>query len=113
MGITLTAIPPRFGEAGGKKIKTMKTEEAIKIFGFNPVGIGNRYRGWHIVDEIEQEEENGNAKIGYLAVKTRDGGSNPISADACKLPNFVGSAEDGFDGTYRYYYYAPIERQED
>lgn len=86
----------------------MTREEAIEKFGIDPEITGNRPRGWWIVEEIEDEEQSGNAQIGYLAVKTRDGGSNPISAEACKHPNFVGSSQDGFDCTYRYYYYAPL-----
>ena len=86
----------------------MTLEEAIKIFGLDPSVTGNRNRGWWIVEEIEDEEISGNAQIGYLCVKTRDGGSNPISANACKYPNFAGSSQDGFDCTYRYYYYEPL-----
>ena len=86
----------------------MTTEEAIQTFGFNPDTIGLRHRGWYIVKAIGEEEENGGAKIGYLAVKTRDGGSNKLDASACWHPNFAGTSEDGFDCTYRYYYYSPL-----
>jgi hypothetical protein len=86
----------------------MTKEEAIEIFGVNPEAVGHRYRGWWIVEAIDSEEETGNAKLGYLCVKTRDGGGNPVSADAFKVGNCVGSSEDWFDRTYRYYYYAPL-----
>lgn len=83
----------------------MELEQVIAAFGVDPRKVGNRPRGWWILEEIEFEEENGNAQIGDLCVKTRDGASNPIDPDAFKVGNCVGSSEDGFDQTYRYYYY--------
>ena len=90
----------------------MEKPEAIKVFGFDPEMIGLRHRAWGIVEEIEWEEKHGNAKRGYLAIRARDGGGNPIDAAACKKQNFVGTSEDGFDETYRYYYYCPIGQEE-
>lgn len=89
--------------------KPMTQGEAVVVFGFDPETIGIRYRAWFIVAEIEQEELHGNAKVGYLAVRARDGGGNEIDVEALKLSNFVGTAEDSFDCTYRYYYYRPLE----
>lgn len=86
----------------------MDRDEVIEKFGINPDATGNRPRGWWIVDEIDDEESSGNAQKGYLCIKTRDGGSNPICMDALQKPNCVGSSEDGFDSTYRYYYYKPL-----
>jgi len=86
----------------------MTKEEIVKKFGFDPELIGNRPRGWFIVEKIEDEEEDAGAQIGDLCVKTRDGGSNLISASAFKIGNCIGSSEDGFDRTYRYYYYRAI-----
>jgi len=86
----------------------MDKEDVIKKFGVNPDAIGNRPRGWGIVDEIEYEERRAGAEIGDLCVKTRDGASNPIDPEAFKVGNCIGSMEDGFDSTYRYYYYRSI-----
>jgi hypothetical protein len=83
----------------------MTKEEAIAAFGVDPESVGNRPRGWWIVEKIEEEEEQGNAQVGDLCVKTRDGASNPIDPNAFKVGNCVGSSEDGFDCTYRYYFY--------
>ena len=77
----------------------------IKEFGIDPSTIGIRFRGWWIVSSIDEEEINAGAEIGDLCVKTRDGGSNRIDANAFKVGNCIGSAEDTFDCTYRYYYY--------
>jgi len=84
-------------------------EQVIEKFGVNPETVGNRPRGWWILTEIDSEEENGNAEIGDLCVKTRDGASNPIDPQAFKIGNCVGSSEDGFDCTYRYYYYRALD----
>ncbi len=83
-------------------------EEAIEAFGFDPATVGCRHRGWWIVDEVGFEEECGNAQIGDLCVKARDGGSNPIDTNAFRVGKCVGSSTDGFDCTYRYYYYRPL-----
>lgn len=85
----------------------LKIEKIIEKFGVNPETIGLKHRGYWIVTEVEEEEEYGNAKIGYLCVKTRDGGSNPMDMNVLKIPNCVGTSEDGFDCTYRYYYFEP------
>lgn len=86
----------------------MNKEEAIKAFGFDPETVGLRHRAWWIVSEIDQEEELAGAQVGYLCVKARDGGSNPVDVDAFKVGDCAGTAEDGFDRTYRYYYYRPL-----
>lgn len=86
----------------------MEKEEIIKLFGINPDTIGLRNRGYWIIDSIDDEERYGNADIGYLCVKARDGGGNPMDIDAIKIPNCVGTSEDGFDCTYRYYYFKPL-----
>lgn len=86
----------------------MEKQEIIKTFGVDPDQIGNRPRGYWVVEKVEDEEASVNAKIGDLCVKTRDGGSNPIDTEALKKENCVGSSTDGFDCTYRYYYYKAI-----
>lgn len=87
----------------------MELEDVIRTFGVNPTQIGNRPRGWWIVEQIDSEEEYGNAEVGDLCVKTRDGASNPIDPSAFMKGNCVGSSEDMFDPTYRYYYYRRTE----
>lgn len=86
----------------------MTKDEATEKFGFDPETIGNRFRSWHIVADIDDEEEQGNAQIGYLCVRSRDGASNPMCMDSIQKPNCVGTAEDGLDHTYRYYYFKPL-----
>jgi hypothetical protein len=86
----------------------MTISEVIQRFGFIPGVKGNRFRSWWIVEEIGSEESQGNAEIGFLCIKSRDGGGNPIDMDAMQTPNCVGTAEDGFDPTYRYYYFKPL-----
>lgn len=86
----------------------MDITEIKEKFGINPDETGNRPRAWFIVTEIDDESTSGNAEIGHLCVRTRDGGSNPICMDALQKPNCVGTAEDTFDCTYRYYYYKPL-----
>lgn len=88
-------------------------EYAVQVFGVDPETIGLRYRGWWILDEIEDEESAGNAQIGFLAVRARDGGGNSVDMDALKLPNCVGTAQDTFDCTYRYYYFSPLAGKEE
>jgi hypothetical protein len=87
---------------------SMTKEEVIAKFGVDPERVGNRPRGWWIIEQIEEEEKSGGAAIGDLCVKTRDGASNPIDVGAFKIGNCVGSSEDGFDCTYRYYYYRAL-----
>jgi len=87
-------------------------QDIIDKFGVNPNSVGNRPRSFWIIDKIEDEEEYGNAQIGDLCVKTRDGASNPIDPEAFKIGNCVGSSEDGFDCTYRYYYYKALDKAE-
>ena len=88
----------------------MTKENVIKMFGVDPENVGKRHRGWWIVEEIENEEKCAGAEIGDLCVKTRDGASNPIDPNAFKVGNCIGSQEDGFDCTYRYYYYRKLEK---
>ena len=87
----------------------MTKDEVLAKFGVDPDVIGNRPRGWWIVDTVDSEEEYANARVGDLCVKTRDGASNPIDPLAFRVGNCVGSSEDGFDCTYRYYYYRELE----
>jgi len=82
-----------------------KLEKIKKDFGFNPNDVGNRPRGYWIVDEIEEEEELAGAQIGDLCIKTRDGGGNEPDMKAGLFRNYVGTSCDNFDETYRYYYY--------
>lgn len=89
----------------------MEIEQIIEKFGVNPKKIGNRYRGHWIVDKVDDEEEYGGAKIGYLCVKARDGGSNVIDIDSLKIPNCVGTSQDNWDCTYQYYYFKPLEQE--
>lgn len=89
----------------------MTKDEVIAKFGVDPDAVGNRPRGWWIVQEIDSEEEQGNAQVGDLCVKTRDGASNPIDPHAFRVGYCVGSSEDGFDCTYRYYYYRAIDQK--
>jgi hypothetical protein len=83
----------------------MTKEEVIAAFGVDPDNTGNRPRGWWIIEKPDYEDERAGAAAGDLCVKTRDGASNPIDPDAFKVGNCIGSSEDGFDCTYRYYYY--------
>lgn len=83
-------------------------DEVIQKFGVDPNSVGLRTRGWWIVKVVEHEETIGNANVGDLCVKTRDGASNPIDPDAFRMGNCVGTAEDSFDPTYRYYYYRAL-----
>lgn len=84
-------------------------EEVIAKYGVDPNSVGHRPRGWWIVAEVDSEEEQGNAQVGDLCVKTRDGGSNPIDPEAFRVGRCVGSSQDGFDVTYRYYYYRALD----
>ncbi|MBE3589980.1 MAG: hypothetical protein IMW98_08540 [Firmicutes bacterium] len=84
-------------------------EEVMARYGVDPRSIGLRHRGWWIVTEIEDEEEQAGAKIGDLCVKARDGGCNAPDPAAFRAPSFRGTACDSFDETYRYYYFAPLE----
>ena len=86
----------------------MDVEEVKKVFSVDPRTIGLRHRGWWIIEKVEDEEERGHAQVGDLCVKARDGASNEMDIDAFRVGNCVGTAEDGFDSTYRYYYYRRI-----
>lgn len=79
-----------------------------KTFGFRPESIGNRYRHHWVITEPDEDDERAGAKAGCLCVRARDGASNPVDAEACKHPNFIGTVEDDFDHTFRYYYYRTL-----
>ena len=89
----------------------ISVEEAKRLYGITPSHIGIRHRGWWIVEEIESEEEAAGAHIGDLCVKSRDGGSNPPDCSVGGALNYMGTIEDFFDCTYRYYYFRPIEKE--
>jgi hypothetical protein len=78
-----------------------------KTFGFKPEDIGHRYRHHWIVAQPDSDEQRNGVLAGYLCVKARDGGYNPIDPEACRHPNFVASEEDPPDGM-RFYYYRPL-----
>jgi hypothetical protein len=81
-----------------------------KTFGFDPPSIGNRYRDHFIEDESSVGEDAPTVKPGFLCVRARDGGSNPMDYDAIKKVNFVRTREDDFDCTYRYYWFEPLTK---
>ena len=83
-------------------------ENAVCRFGFDPATIGLRHRGWWIIDEPDEDDARAGAKKGYLCVKARDGASNPPDTKAGLYPNYVGTTQDDYDCTYRYYYYSPL-----
>lgn len=86
-----------------------EVQNVIDCFGFDPRTIGLRHRGWWIVNEIDEEESTYGIQLGYLCIKARDGGDNPQDTSAYGKTNFVGSSDDHFDCTYRYYYFKPID----
>lgn len=86
----------------------MTLEQAETVFGFKPTGIGMRHRGWWVIDQPDEDDLDAGAQAGDLIVRARDGGSNPIDMDALKHENAINTVEDGFDCTYRYYYYRPL-----
>lgn len=86
----------------------MKIEEIVKKFGVRPHEVGNRYRGHWIIEEPDDVDSIAGAEKGDLCVKARDGASNPIDPGAFQIGNCVGSAEDDFDCTFRYYYYRAL-----
>lgn len=88
-------------------------EDAIARFGFNPECVGERHRGFWIVDRVEDEEESAGASLGDLCIKARDGSGNPPDCNAGSFGRYIGTAEDGFDSTYRYYYYRAIDKEAD
>lgn len=79
-------------------------------FGFDPRSIGNRYRTHWIIVEPDEDDESVGAEVGYLCVRARDGASNSMDYDAIRMPNFLATQEDGFDRTYRYYWFKPLEQ---
>lgn len=84
---------------------TDEAHQIIAIFGFDPETIGLRHRGFWIIEKPDEDDQSVGAKTGDLCVKARDGASNPIDAGAFKVGECIGSVQDSFDCTYRYYYY--------
>ena len=68
-----------------------KTQEAVKVFGFDPAIVGLRHRGWWIISEPDDDDLQVGAKSGDLCVKARDGASNPIDVSAFKVGDCIGS----------------------
>jgi hypothetical protein len=89
--------------------KVKEQAEVEKKYGLDPKTVGLRFRAWFIVKEIEWEEETAGAEIGDLAVRARDGGYNEPDMSVGRYPNYRGTSCDGFDETYRYYYFAPLK----
>lgn len=83
----------------------MTSEDVEKVFGFRPETIGLRHRGWWIIENPDEDDESVGAVKGDLCVKARDGASNPVDVDAFKQGECMGTVQDSFDYTYRYYYY--------
>lgn len=89
-----------------------RSEELEKIketFGLDPREIGLRFRDFWVVQKndpyISYERK------GYLLVSARDGAGNEPDCSVGKYPNYVGTVEDDFDRTYRYYYFKPIKKE--
>ena len=89
-------------------VKRLHKDVYKKIFGFDPVTIGLRYRNHYILEELDETEIYAGAQIGDLCVESRDGADNPYDVDAGKKPNYRGDIEDPGDCTYRYYYFSPL-----
>ena len=90
--------------------KMTGTKELVKkVFGLNPETVGNRFRGYWIIDEPDPFSMY--EKTGYLCVNARDGGSNEPDCTVGKYPNYVGTETDDFDCTYRHYYFKPLEEK--
>lgn len=88
-------------------------ESIKKTFGFYPENIGLRFRGFSVIEEVDERERTVGITKGCLCVRARDGSTNPVDMKALKLTNCVTSFEDDFDNTYRYYYFSPLEKIED
>lgn len=80
-------------------------QTVIDAFGFDPVTIGRRHRSWWIIEEPNDDDIEVGAVKGDLCVRARDGASNPIDVKAIKTGDCIGTIEDSFDRTYRYYYF--------
>ena len=85
------------------------TDDIKGRFGFDPEAVGNRHRGWWIVEAPDEDDAMAGAQAGDLCIKSRDGASNPPDCRAGSFSNYVGTIEDSFDCTYRYYYYRPLD----
>jgi hypothetical protein len=84
----------------------MELAEVKTKFGLNPEETGNRPRGFWVLEAPDEDWPD--IPVGSLVVKSRDGASNPISVEAMQHSNCIGSVEDDFDCTYRYYFYKPL-----
>lgn len=84
----------------------IRIKEAKRIFGIDPTIIGIRHRGFWISKEDDEDSEYD--KKGYLGIKARDGAGNELDCSVGKYPNYVGTEEDDFDPTFRYYYFKPL-----
>ena len=93
-----------------KRELEQRVKEIKKVFGFDPREVGNRPRGFEIVESVEEEEHLAGAQVGDLCIETRDGASNPPDMKAGTFGNYLGTACNGFDSTYRYYYYRKEEK---
>lgn len=60
-----------------------------------------------ITKHKERECRTATARV-LVCVKARDGGCNTPDVNAGSYGDYVGTACDGFDVTYRYYYYHPV-----
>ena len=85
-----------------------RLKEIEALFGLDPREIGIRFRDFWIINEPDPLIDY--AKKGYLAVEARDGASNEPDCSVGKYSNYVGTAEDDFDRTYRYYYFKPLQK---
>lgn len=85
-----------------------ETNDSAVTFGFDPTTIGLRHRSWWVIVKPDEDDSDVGAVIGDLCVRARDGGSNDIDAEAIRKPNYHATREDGFDCTYRYYWFKPL-----
>lgn len=74
----------------------MEIDEIKELFGFDPAIIGMRYRGFWIIDKPDPWSYY--EKEGYLP-----------DCSVGKYPNYVGTEQDSFDCTYRYYYFKSLK----
>ena len=86
----------------------MNKEEIVKKFGFDPEEVGLRHRSYWIIEELDEDDKAIGANVGDLCIRARDGGDNPQDYSAEEYGDYIGSSE-GWDITYRYYYYRPIK----
>lgn len=84
--------------------------DMIAMFGFHPSEVGNRPRGWWVIDEegkdsLDSPDEYAGASVGDLVIRARDGGDNEPDCRAGAHGNYIGTSQEDFDYTYRRYYY--------